>query len=101
MLTHDITCTDLSLLEYLRIDRLRGLFAEHLLSCVMYVEHDTLFAHCLTPTIVDNLLADIDELSEYAWQIVGVKSISLYFCQEEVYRTQHSRTHPAPHEQHQ
>lgn len=88
MLLTEITIDDLQLLEHFRIERLRRLFAESLLPCLLYVDCDTLIVHCPEAANVDPVLVDLAELSEYAWLILGIKSIALYFMKEEIYRVE-------------
>ena len=43
--------------------------------------------------MVDSLLKDVEELCDYAWLILGVEAIALYFAQEEIYRVERYRVH--------
>ena len=88
----EMTFDDLMLLEQLRHERLRSFFAQSLSSCTFCRDrYKTLIIHCPEAWIVDNLLTELEELCDYAWLILGVESIALYFIQEEVYRTKPCR----------
>lgn len=89
MLLTEMTPNDLMLLEQLRIERLRGFFIQSLSHCIIIIHssyQQTLIVHCPEPLIVDTLLNELQELSYYAWLILGVEAISLYFVQEEICR---------------
>lgn len=85
MFLTEMTLDDLTLLEQFRIERLRSLFAQSLLKCLMYVDHRYRLAiHCPETWIVDTVLMDFEELCDYAWLILGVQTIALFFVQEEI-----------------
>jgi hypothetical protein len=91
MFIAELTVDDLMLLEQFRIERLRSFFAENLLQCLIYVDRQhRLVIHCPEPSIVDTLLADLQELCDHAWLIIGVKTIAIFFIQEEICRVKHS-----------
>lgn len=92
----EITFDDRMRLEQLRSARLRSFFTQGLLDCILYLDHHkVLKIHCPEASIVDVLIPDLDELCDYAWLILGVEAIALYFVQEEVCRIEHSRVHSA------
>jgi hypothetical protein len=89
MLFNELTTDDQSQLNRFRIERLRQLFAPSLRSCLMRINPDNMLTvHCPHPGIVDELLEDLEDLCNHAWLILGVRSIGLYFCQEEILHTQ-------------
>jgi hypothetical protein len=91
MFIAELTVDDLMLLEQFRIERLRSFFAENLLQCLIYLDRQNrLIVHCPEPSIVDTLLTDLQELCDHAWLIVGVKTIAIFFIQEEICRVKHS-----------
>ena len=86
----EMTFDDLTVLEQFRNQRLRSFFAQSLSSCTFCRDrYRTLIVHCPEAWIVDNLLPDLEELCDYAWLILGVEAIALYFIQEEIYRVKH------------
>jgi hypothetical protein len=90
----EMTFGDRIRLSQLRSERLRGLFAQNLLHCVLRCDrHHTLLIHCPEAWMVDRLLPDAEELCDYAWLILGVEAIALYFAQEEICRVQHRQVH--------
>jgi hypothetical protein len=96
MLLTEVTLDDLMRLEQLRIERLRSFFAQSLLQCLIYVDHRYRLAiHCPEPWIVDTVLTDFEELCDYAWLILGVQTITLFFVQEEICRIKCSSSNRA------
>lgn len=94
MLLTKINLDDVKLLDQLRIRRLRSFFTETLLHCAIRCDRtQTLIVHCLEASIVDTVLSDLEELCSYAWLILGVEAIALYFAQEEIYRTKICAVH--------
>jgi hypothetical protein len=92
----EITLDDRMRLEQFRTERLRSFFAQSLWHCVFRrSRHNTLIVHCLEAWVVDSLLTDLEELCDYAWLILGVEAITLYFAQEEIRRIEHGRFHRA------
>jgi len=88
MLLTNINLDDVKLLDQLRLKRLRSFFAQSLLHCAIRRDRDqTLIVHCLEASIIDAVLSDLEELCDYAWLILGVEAIALYFAQEEICRT--------------
>jgi hypothetical protein len=86
----EMTFDDLVRLEQLRVERLRSFFAQSLLHCVFRRDcHRGLIIHCPEAWIVDKLLMDFEELCDYAWLILGVEAIALYFAQTEICRIKH------------
>ncbi|UBF29790.1 hypothetical protein K9N68_36810 (plasmid) [Kovacikia minuta CCNUW1] len=87
-----MTLDDRMRLSQLRHERLRSFFAQSLLHCVFYREHQkVLIIHCPEAWMVDSLLTDLEELCDYAWLILGVEAIALYFAQEEICRVEQYR----------
>lgn len=87
-----MTLNDRMRLEQFRNERLRSFFAQSLLHCVFYRDcHKTLLIHCPEAWMVDSLLTDLEELCDYAWLILGVEAIALYFAQEEICRVEQDR----------
>lgn len=96
MVSTEITLDDRMRLEQFRNERLRSFFAQSLLHCVFHRDrHKTLLIHCPEAWMVDSLLTDLEELCDYAWLILGVESIALYFAQEEICRAEQDRVHHA------
>lgn len=92
----EMTFDDLMRLEQLRTERLRSFFAQSLLHCIFRRDHHRgLIIHCSEAWMVDRLLMDLEELSNYAWLILGVEAIALYFAQEEICRVEHCQVHCA------
>jgi hypothetical protein len=92
----DMTFDDRVRLSQLRNERLRSLFAQSLLHCTFHRDHKkVLIIHCSETWLIDRLLADAEELCNYAWLILGVEAISLYFAKEEICRVEHGRVHYA------
>ncbi len=85
----EINLEDLFLLDEYRIDRLRSFFAQGLSKCVVCVDcFNTLTVYCPENSIVDLLLGKVEELCDCAWLTLGVKAVSIFFVQEEIYHTQ-------------
>ncbi|HIK14967.1 MAG TPA: hypothetical protein IGS53_06685 [Leptolyngbyaceae cyanobacterium M33_DOE_097] len=96
MVATEMTFDDRIRLSQLRNERLRSFFAQSLLHCVFHRDrHRTLLIHCPEAWMVDSLLTDLEELCDYAWLILGVEAISLYFAQEEICRIKQCRVHHA------
>lgn len=92
----EMTLDDRMQLEQLRNERLRSFFAQSLLHCVFHRDrHKTLIIHCPEAWMVDSLLPDLEELCDYAWLILGVEAIALYFAQKEIYRVERCKVHHA------
>jgi hypothetical protein len=84
----ELNLNDLFLLDEYRIDRLRCFFPESLAQSVVCVDCDNrLTIYCPEPSTVDTLLADVKDLCDCAWIILGVTAVSLFFAQEEIYHT--------------
>jgi hypothetical protein len=83
-----ITLEDLQILRQSRLDRLRKVFIKPLGLCRLQVtRRDRLVIHCPEPWVVDELMEDLDRLTEAARIVVGAQSMSICFVGEEVYRT--------------
>jgi hypothetical protein len=96
MVSNEMTFDDRMRLSQLRNERLRSFFAQNLLHCVFHCDrHKTLIIHCPKAWMVDSLLTDIEELCNYAWLILGVEAIALYFAQEEICRVEQYSVHHA------
>jgi hypothetical protein len=89
MLLTEINIDDLDQLKRFRLQRLLHFFTTSLPLCLIQVDvsSNTLAVYCPREEIVDNLLDDLEDLCRYAWLILGVRAIALYFCQEEILRT--------------
>ncbi|HIK18449.1 MAG TPA: hypothetical protein IGS53_24625 [Leptolyngbyaceae cyanobacterium M33_DOE_097] len=83
----DFTVDDLAVLEQYQIERLLSLFADTLPFCCLNHCKNQLTIHCSEPWIVDELLAQIDQLRCAVKVVMGVKKISIRFAQEEIYKT--------------
>ncbi len=87
MLLTQITAEDLIRLEECRIKRLLHFFGSSLPRCLIRLDvTNTLNVYCPDPEIVDELVDDLEDLCNYAWLILGVRTVSLYFCYEEILR---------------
>jgi hypothetical protein len=92
MSSTEMTFDDRMRLEHLRHERLRSFFTQGLLNCIFHRDrHKTLIIHCPEAWIVDVLLADSEELCDYAWLILGAEAIALYFVHKEIYRVEYCR----------
>jgi hypothetical protein len=82
----EFTIHDLNLLEQLRLKRLRSFFAQSLLYCLIYLNHQkTVIIHCPDLMVMDYLMNDLEDLCNCAGLILGAKAIALYFVEEEIY----------------
>lgn len=91
-----ITLNDRIRLSQLRNKRLRSFFAQSLSNCVFHrTHHNMLIIHCPEAWMMDSILADLEEFCDYAWLILGVEAIALYFAQEEICRVEHDGVHRA------
>lgn len=96
MVSTEMSFDDRIRLSQLRNERLRSFFTQSLLHCVFHRDrHRTLIIHCPEAWMVDSLLTDLKELCDYAWLILGVEAIALYFAQEEICRVEQYRVHHA------
>ncbi len=83
----EFTADDQLVLEHYRLERFCKQFAETLPYCHFHIHsHNQLTIHCLTPWMVDVLLAQSARLRRCANLILGVKHLSICFAQEEIYR---------------
>jgi hypothetical protein len=76
MFSTEINTDDLDKLKQFRIERFLLVFKSSLPRCLVQIDK----------SIMDELLDDSAELCLYAWLILGVKEISLYFCLKEILR---------------
>jgi hypothetical protein len=84
----EMTADDRNKLKQRRIQRFRHFFVPSLQPCLIRINPDNmLVVHCPHPGIVDELLDDLEDLCNHAWLILGVHSVGLYFCQEEIWHT--------------
>ncbi|MBD2465258.1 hypothetical protein H6G89_30065 [Oscillatoria sp. FACHB-1407] len=96
MVSTEMTFDDRIRLSQLRNERLRSFFAQSLLHCAFHCDrHRTLIIHCPEAWIVDSSLTDLEKLCDYAWLILGVEAIALYFAREEICRVEQHRVHHA------
>lgn len=92
----DMTFADRIRLEQFRNEHLRSFCVQDLLHCVFHRgRHKTLIIHCPEAWMVDRLLTDAEELCNYAWLILGVEAIAIYFAQKEIRRVEHCQVHRA------
>jgi hypothetical protein len=88
MLLTEMNVDDLDKLNQFRLERLLSFFTSGLPYCLVQIDNGkTLTVYCPDSRIVDELLDDFEDLCHYAWMILGVKTIALQFCQEEILRT--------------
>lgn len=87
------TAQDLSMLEDFRIDRLKQLYPQTLSGCLLETKFDALLVHCSEPWCVDQVMEDLDRIAKAAWVILGVKSLSVCYANEEICRVK--ATHQA------
>lgn len=80
------TTQDLSLLEDFRLDRLRQLYVQTLSGCALELKFDALLIHCSEPWCVDQIMEELDRIVKAAQIVLGVKSVSICYANEEVYR---------------
>lgn len=81
-----LTTRDLSVLENLRLDRLRQLYDHSLGCCFLRLHRSMLVVHCPEPWLVDQLMEELDQMVNTAWLVLGVKSVSICYAGEEVHR---------------
>ena len=87
MFLAEINIDDLDKLKQFRIERLLLFFQSSLPRCLIRIdEGNMLIIYCPHSEIVDQLIDNSTELSLYAWLILGIRDISLYFCLEEIIR---------------
>jgi hypothetical protein len=85
MLLTEINVDDLNTLMHFRIERLLHLFAASLPYCsIQIAAGDLLAIDCPSSAIVDDLLDELEDLCQHAGLILGVRSISIYFGEEEI-----------------
>lgn len=88
MILTEINVDDLNTLEEFRMERFLHVFISNLSRCLIEIDSsNTLIVHCPDSGIVDELLDDLEDLCSLAWVILGVRAISLYFCEEEILQT--------------
>jgi hypothetical protein len=88
MLLTEITTNDLHKLYQARIDRLLYFSTSSLTCCQISIDPSNILTiYCPHAAIADNLLDDLEYLRYHAWLILGVKSIGIYFADEEILRT--------------
>jgi hypothetical protein len=81
----EINDDDLTKLQKLRLERFQRFFTSSLTRCITCIDSENrLVIHCAHPAIVDELLDDLEDLCSCAWLVLGVRSLNLFFCQEEV-----------------
>lgn len=91
MRLNEMTVNDLNRLQQFRLERLLRFFTSNLPHCVIQADSsNTLTIECPTPAIVDGLLGELGDLLDHAWLILGTRAIALYFCQEEIFRSEAS-----------
>ncbi|GAP96339.1 hypothetical protein [Leptolyngbya sp. NIES-2104] len=85
------TTQDLSMLADFRIDRLRQLYPQTLSGCRLETKFAALLIHCSEPWCVDQVIEELDRLTKASWIILGVKSISVCYADEEICRVKANR----------
>ena len=84
----ELTAADLLILEHHRLYRFRSLLSAALTYCALELDKDNrLSIHCLEAWAVDPLLLKLKQLRWAAWIVLGAPSLSIYFANEELYRT--------------
>lgn len=87
-MSFELTPDDLLILETHRLARFRSLFAKTLTFCILQFDpKNTLTIHCSEAWMVDYLLNRLGQLRWYAWTVTGAHYLSIYFYQEEIYKT--------------
>jgi hypothetical protein len=90
----EMTLDDRMRLERLRNERLRSFFAQELLNCIFrFNRHKVLEIHCPQASTIEALLPNVEELCDYAWLILGVEAVTLYFSWEPIICVEHSNVH--------
>lgn len=85
------TAQDLSMLEDFRIDRLKQLYAQTFSACQLETRFEALLIHCAEPWCVDQVMEELDRIAKAAWLVLGVKSISVCYADEEICRVKANR----------
>ena len=84
MLFSNMSEDDLTRLRHYRIDRLVGFFTSSLPKCKIKFNADhVLSIYCPNQRILHTLMNDLEDLRRYAWSILGVRKVILYFCEAE------------------
>ena len=84
MLFSTMSEDDLGRFRKYRVDRLLGFFTSSLPQCKLRFNADhVLSIYCPNPKILHLLMNDLEDLRSYAWSILGVRKVILYFCEEE------------------
>lgn len=75
---------DLIRLRQHRVDRLLGFFTSSLPQCeIKFTTEQLLSIYCPHPTTLHSLMNELEDLRAYAWSILGVRRVTLYFCEKE------------------
>lgn len=75
---------DLSRLGQHRIDRLLGFFTSSLPQCKIQLDADhVLSIYCPHVRVLHALMNELEDLRTYAWSVLGVRKVTLYFGEEE------------------
>lgn len=85
------TAQDLSMLEDFRIDRLKQLYPQTFSGSLLETKFAALLIHCSEPWCVDQVMEELDRIAKAAWVVLGVKSVSVCFANEEVCRVRTNR----------
>lgn len=85
-MTIKFTTQDLAMLGDYRIDRLRELYVQTLSGCALELKFNALLIHCSEPWCVDQVMEELDRIVKAAWIVLGVKSVSLCYANEEICR---------------
>jgi hypothetical protein len=81
------TADDRSILEQHQLERLQSYFVDTLPLCLLHLSSRHLAIHCAEPWMVDQLLYQMDKLRWQVRVILGIKHLSIYYAQEEIYKT--------------
>jgi hypothetical protein len=82
----ELTTDDVTRLEQFRLERLCRFFAQNLSHCFIYLSgRETLVVQCSEPSILDNLLEDLEDLCYFAKIILGAKAIAVCFVPEKTH----------------
>lgn len=81
-----LTDADRNLLQAMQLERLRGFFADALSTADLSLSLDAVLTIVLaSPQEVDELLAEVEILLDFAWLITGADAVEVYFAGEKVW----------------
>lgn len=89
MLLTELNVDDINKLMHFRVERLLHFFASSLPYCLIQIDSsNTLYIHCPDTEIVDDLLDELNDLTEHVWLILGVRELVIFYGDEEILRSQ-------------